>query len=92
MATVDLCTHAEGSAGPYVEQQCGDRSEPLHVDHGQGVWQVSLARPHKEQPGEMSTKEEEPCIQQALFFLKQQQLKWHSKISTKNHEINKQAI
>lgn len=36
---------------PYVEEQSGDGCEPLDVDHGQGVWEVTLAGAHEEQPG-----------------------------------------
>ena len=52
----------------YIEEQCRDGSESLHVDHGQSVWQMALPRPHKEQPGQMSIKQQlEECIDRNLI-------------------------
>ena len=48
----------------YIEDQSGDRSEPLYVDHGQSVWKVTLTGAHKEQP-EHNTHELGQVMQQA---------------------------
>lgn len=34
----------------YIEEEGRDRSESFHVNHGQGIRQMTLSRPHKEQP------------------------------------------
>lgn len=43
----------------YVEEESRDGREPLNVDHGQGIWKVTLAGAHEEQSRRSKRAEED---------------------------------